>query len=64
MSSITIKNNQGKAFGKLVTYPGGRIYAQTMSGQTKGYYDPAFDRTYTNEGRVISTGNTAAALLV
>ena len=59
-----LKNLQGKPFGKLVDSPSGKIFAQTMSGQSKGYYDPAFDKTFTMEGRVISTGNTTAALLV
>ena len=59
-----LKNKQGQAYGKLMPYPNGRIYAQTMNGQSKGYYDPAYDKTFTMEGRIISTGNSVAALLV
>ena len=61
---IVIKDNSGKAFGKLVESPSGKIFAQTMSGQSKGYYDPNFNRTFTMEGKVVSTGNSLAAFLV
>lgn len=33
---IVIKDKNGKAFGKLVESPNGKIFAQTMSGQSKG----------------------------
>ena len=61
---IVLKDKNGKAFGKLVEFPSGKIFAQTMSGHSKGYYDPNFDRTFTMEGKVISTGNSLAAFLV
>ena len=61
---IVLKDNNGRAFGKLVTSPSGKIFAQTMSGHSKGYYDPNFNRTFTMEGKVVSTGNSLAAFLV
>ena len=61
---IVLKDKNGKAFGKLIESPSGKIFAQTMSGQSKGYYDPNFNRTFTMDGKVVSTGNSLAAFLV
>jgi hypothetical protein len=61
---IVLKDKSGKAFGKLVESPSGKTFAQTMSGQSKGYYDPNHDRTFTMDGKVVSTGNLLAAFLV
>ena len=61
---IVIKDKNGKAFGKLVESTSGKIFAQTMSGHSKGYYDPNHDKTFTMEGKVVSTGNSLAAFLV
>jgi hypothetical protein len=61
---IVLKDNNGKAFGKLVEFPSGKIFAQTLSGQSKGYYDPNFNRTFTMEGKVVRTGNSLVAFLV
>jgi hypothetical protein len=61
---IVIKDKNGKPFGRFVEFPSGKIFAQTMSGQSKGYYDPNFNRTFTMDGKVVSTGNSLAAFLV
>ena len=61
---IVLKDKNGKVFGKLVEFPSGKIFAQTLSGQSKGYYDPNFDKTFNMDGRVVSTGNSLAAFLV
>jgi uncharacterized protein (DUF2147 family) len=61
---IVIKDKNGKLFGKLVESPSGKIFAKTMSGHSKGYYDPNHDRTFTMDGRVVSTGNSLAAFLM
>lgn len=59
-----IKDRNGKVIGRFMPSSSGKTYGQTPTGQTKGYYDSAVDKTFTPEGRVVSTGNTLAALLV
>jgi len=61
---ITIKTASGKVLGRFRSELSGKTFCETLDGKCKGYYDKNMDRTYTMDGRVISTGNSLAALLI
>jgi hypothetical protein len=61
--STSIKDGNGHVLGRLLEATNGRIIAQTPNGSCLGVYDPAFDKTFTMTGGVISTGNTTAGLI-
>ena len=62
MAKEEIRNFIGQCLGRLDDQ-GDRIVAEDFYGVILGYYSKSEDRTHDFYGRIISNGNTLAALI-
>jgi hypothetical protein len=63
MNPQPLKNKRGCTIGWITTERDGTLWLKTVSGVTKGIYDPKLNQTKTFAGKVLGKGNLLDTLL-